>query len=604
MKILLHPPDARPARGGWALLVTLTLTACAAMVMAGVLSWSNTSSWVIARNNEYYATSYAAEAATEKAMSGMIQDYENTGWGYVASRLSIYSNAIPNASDSPYWNNYSFSAGSNQPNLTVINLINQTNIVYLGSPYEGLMMLAAEYEVISTVSNSSSGFNISAAVGQQINLGVVPIFQFAIFYQNTLEINPGSAMTVNGLVHGNTNIFIDPTGALTFSNSVSSSGSIDMYENPLDPTSGRPAVGTATFDGSELSGVSPLNLPVGTNSSGTVSNNVEAILQIPPSGAGPTSATGTNYLYNQADMIILVSNNSVTVQSGPGSQSNPNVAIFTNTTAWTNFLSTNSGTQFYDQRDALTVQAVDLDVGNLAKWAATNTTVLGPQSTNLGRQVDSVFIQDFRTTNSSTQPGIVLTNGTTLPNLGLAVVTPDPVYIKGNYNVGTNWTAGTAPNSVGIPTNLNTANTSQTYPAAIYADAITILSPNWVNSTGTESYTSRTATADTVNAAFLEGIVPSNGSYYSGGVENFPRLLENWNGTVQFTYNGSMVAMFDSVYATGKYLNPGNYYYQPDRVWAFDTNFNNPAKLPPLTPKVVAVNRGAWTFLNPNTTKF
>jgi hypothetical protein len=591
MNLSPHPVASRRARRGWALLVTLALTACAAMVMAGVLNWTNTSSWVIARNNEYYATSYAAEAATEKALAGMVQDYQNAGWGLVASKLSTYSNAVPNSGDSPYWTNYSFSAGPGQVNQTVINLVNPTNIVYLGAPYEGLMMEAWQYEIISTASNATSGFSIAATVGQQINLGVIPIFQFAIFYQPTLEINPGSAMTIGGLVHGNTNIYIDPSGALTFSNSISASGTIIMAENPQDPTSGRPATGSATFHSSDLSGVSPLNLPI-TNSAGTGSSNVESILQIPPAGVVASSLTGSNYLYNQADMIILVSNSTVTVLSSPNNPVNPSAAVFTNT-AWTNFLSTNAGTQFYDARDNLTVQAVDLDVGNLAHWAATNTTVLGPQSGNLGRQINSVYIADFRATNSSTQPGIVLTNGVTLPNLGLAVATPDPLYIKGNYNVATNF----------IATNTGTANTSQTFPAAIYADAITVLSSAWNNANGKAAYTSRVAANDTVNAALLTGIVPSNGTYYSGGVENYPRLLEDWSGYT-LTYNGSMVAMFNSVYATAPYLNPGNYYYQPVRNWSFDVNFNNPAKLPPLTPKVLYINRSAWAFLNTNTTRF
>jgi len=594
MKTRLHPVGSRRARGGWALLVTLALTACAAMVMAGVLNWTNNSSWVVARNNEYYATSYAAEAATEKALSGMIQDYQNGGWGLVTSKLSTYSNAVPNSTDSAYWANYTFSGGPGQVNKTVINLVNPTNIVYLGAPYQGLMMEAWQYEIISTASNFSSGYGIAAAVGQQINLGVIPIFQFAIFYQTTMEIDPGATMTITGLVHGNTNIYIDPPGALTFSNSVSASGSIIMTENPLDPTSGRATVGTATFDGSELSGVSPLNLPVGTNTSGTGTNNVEVILQIPPTGVGPSSSGGSNYLYNQADMIILVSNSSVTVTSGPNNASSPSAAIFTNN-AWTNFLSTNSGNQFYDQRDSLTVQAVDLDVGNLAHWAATNRTILGPQSTNLGRQIESVYIADFRATNSSTQPGIVLTNGMTLPNLGLAVVTPEPLYIKGNYNVSTNL--------AGPATNTGTANTSQTFPAAIYADAITVLSSAWNNANGSASYTTRVPANDTVNAAFLTGIVPSNGTYYSGGVENFPRLLENWSGYT-LTYNGSMVAMFNSVYATAPWQQTGVYYQPPTRQWAFDVNFNNPAKLPPLTPKVLDVNRSAWSFLNTNSTSF
>ena len=71
--------------------------------------------------------------------------------------------------------------------------------------------------------------------------------------------------------------------------------------------------------------------------------------------------------------------------------------------------------------------------------------------------------------NVVSQAGVVLTNGTTLPPQGLGVATPDPVYIVGNYNVSTN----------GIATNLGTFNTSQTRPAAVYADAVTVLSSAW-----------------------------------------------------------------------------------------------------------------------------
>ena len=143
MKIHVAQSKKMGRRGGWALLVTLTLTACAAMVLAGVLNWTNTSSWIVARNNEYYATS-TPRRRRRKRSSWMIQDYDNSGWSYVASRMSTYSNAVPNSSDCAYWNNYSFSAGPGQMNQTVVNLVNQSNVVYLQAPYEGLMLLAAE----------------------------------------------------------------------------------------------------------------------------------------------------------------------------------------------------------------------------------------------------------------------------------------------------------------------------------------------------------------------------------------------------------------------------------------------------------------------------
>ena len=75
----------------------------------------------------------------------------------------------------------------------------------------------------------------------------------------------------------------------------------------------------------------------------------------------------------------------------------------------------------------------------------------------------------------------------------------------------------------------------------------------------------------------FEGIVQSNPTIsgnYSGGVENFLRLLESWSSKT-LTYNGSIVVMFPSIYATNSWEPTGNYYNPPTRNWAFDANFTN-----------------------------
>jgi hypothetical protein len=190
------------------------------------------------------------------------------------------------------------------------------------------------------------------------------------------------------------------------------------------------------------------------------------------------------------------------------------------------------------------------------------------------------------------EPGIVLTNGTALPSNGLSVVTPDPAYIVGNWNVSTD----------GVHIVTQSYNTADTLPSGIYADAVTVLSPAW-SPKETNSGATYTASADTVNAAILTGIVPSNGTYYSGGVENFPRFQENWSG-VNFYYNGSMVEMFTSQIANYPWPGTGTVYNPPTRNWAFDTNFNNPARLPPLTPRVIYLNRARWSTLAPGATSF
>jgi hypothetical protein len=95
-----------------------------------------------------------------------------------------------------------------------------------------------------------------------------------------------------------------------------------------------------------------------------------------------------------------------------------------------------------------------------------------------------------------------------------------------------------------------------------------------------------------VNAAILSGIVPSGKGYYSGGVENFPRFLEDWGGKT-LTYNGSMVAMFNSLIATAPW-GSADVYSPPARNWAFDQNYIDATKLPPGTPEVRAVIKSTW----------
>jgi hypothetical protein len=86
-------------------------------------------------------------------------------------------------------------------------------------------------------------------------------------------------------------------------------------------------------------------------------------------------------------------------------------------------------------------------------------------------------------------------------------------------------------------------------------------------------------------------------------VENLPRFLENWSEQ-QFTYNGSMVCMFNSQIATNAYPGTGAVFEPPTRTWAFDNNFNNPNKQPPMMPKVVTVQRSQWVELQPYQSSF
>jgi len=72
------------------------------------------------------------------------------------------------------------------------------------------------------------------------------------------------------------------------------------------------------------------------------------------------------------------------------------------------------------------------------------------------------------------------------------------------------------------------------------------------------------------------------------------KTANNPNKSGVLTYNGSIVVLFSSIYATNFWQPTGNYYDAPNRQWGFDVNFTRQNRLPPMTPQVRAVVRQFW----------
>ena len=434
----------------------------------------------------------------------------------------------------------------------------------------------------------------------------VPVFELAVFYNLDLEMNPGVAMTINGAVRGNQNIYAtgnSSSSPLTFAASVESAQQINQFSSPLDPRS--PArssnvVFTAS-NNNPISNAAPFYLSIGA------SNNPAKILSIAPAGIDPNSNTGQAYIYNQADIIITNSAatnlsvfyqnlNNVPAQllvpmdatniyiSGQTYVTNPVTHIVTtiNVYSTNSYYSFTTNVTFYDYRESKTIKAVQFDVAKFGNWL-TNTSggknyqmLNTTGGTSKSHSINIVYVYNNLTNNSSQLPAVRVVNGSRLPAAGLTVATPFPLYVLGNYNTTTN----------GINFSTTLGDTANAYPAALMGDAITVLSANWSDAfNASTSLVFRNSVSTTINAATLQGIVSSNGTYYSGGLENILRLEEDWGGTT-LTYNGSFVVLFVSQYATAPWGN-SNYYGVPARAWGFDTNFLNQAKLPPATPLIV-----------------
>jgi Tfp pilus assembly protein PilX len=185
--------------------------------------------------------------------------------------------------------------------------------------------------------------------------------------------------------------------------------------------------------------------------------------------------------------------------------------------------------------------------------------------------------------------GMSSTPASYLPMPGFTVASENPVYVQGNYNTSVSdpfWTAGTT-----------TATHSN---ASIIADSVTLLSNattaagwNDLNSLNNPTTLGNRNPTDTYyrlaisagkNIPFpqptFSGVAKDFGT--DGGLHNFLRLLENWGATL--SYNGSLVSMYYSEYNTGTFKCCTTVYSAPTRNFYFDTQFLNPATLPPATP--------------------
>ena len=573
MKTQIAP---RSGSGGYALVMVMLVTAMALLVLSASMNWTSQTALLNERNNQLSTSLFAAEAATEKVLTRMSRDYEVSGEGTVYGNLSQYQALYPTTNESSYWANFQFSNAQGGSGQTYVQRTATQSYVQLESVYSGLSGFATTYKIISNARQTNGRFNLTNAVQQEVQLASIPVFQFAIFYNSLLEFTWAAPFTVRGRVHANNNIYTGSSQPLTFSADVTATGSIQ--KRTWGGYNVSAMTGSINYQAQKETNVTSLTLPIGTNNTAAA---VREVINQPPAGESSSSAIGQQRYYNKAELQILVSNSTVTIKVQQPFDTSPVTINWTNANY---FITTNLS--YTDQREGKTTRTTEIDVGKLITWSGTNSQVIGKLGS--GNPPNILYVADNRTVTSSQIAVVRLVNGQVLPSRGLTVATPNPLYVKGHYNV---------PNAY-----LGTTNTSSSKPASLVSDALTILSPNWNDANSASSFTSRPSVDTTVNSAILTGDVDSAGANgdtpFSGGVMNLTRLLEDWgNGARRLTLNGSIVNLFNSVRATAPWQTPGTYYYAPTRDFNFDNNFLDSTKQPPGTPALRTLIRSKW--LNP-----
>jgi len=475
-------------------------------------------------------------------------------------------------------------------------------------PYAGMKGIATDYQIAAQVAAAGGTQSSLTQVFQYIQ---VPLFQFAVFYGKgvDLEIAPGANMTLNGPIFANSNIYMAPGATLQVNSRMATAGNIyrTIKSSGVEGLNGNPQImddkgsykalnfdhvdkknftgswtasqwqaeAQSTFGGmvkDSAMGITEITPPVPSLFNNPCNPDKQAHTLIEMPLVGDSSALTAAKLYTQADLRIV---NGVATDQNGNPVTLPAGTITTTST-------------FFDSREGQMMAVTQVDVSKLN----TAVPVSGGGSCSSGCLTNwNGMVYVASTTNSfgpSTPcssnktlacPAVRLVNGanagtTTLPTKGLTVVSQNPVYIQGDYNPGLPATQA---------------------PAAVLADAVTVLSNNWSDAnaaTSSSTLGSRTPTATSVNAAIATG--PSNESTSGAGngqLENDIRFLENWSG-VTINYSGSLVNLWHSQQVTQPWQNTGVYYNAPVRNWSYDTLFDT--TIPPGTPKGVVMQKGRW----------
>lgn len=618
MKITLHSP-VRPR--GFALIMVLILVTVSLVILASSMNRGQTVALLNQHNVDFGTCSVAAEAAVEKAYARMAYDFQSYGVAGVSNNYanSIYQNNIPNANEGAYWAGFIFSDAQGNSGKTYVSQVGSYSGP-LPSAYDGLYAAPGSpvYRIISNVQRTNSLTKVIGTAQEDILLAMVPLVTWAIFYNGPLEFTQCATMVVNGRVHANGRIYVGTSASLTFSNGVSTTSILDA--TPLDGVSSYGTNWHTTFNATPGYTTNVASVTVSLNMT-----NSHTLIDIPPVNELATSIQGIQRLYNQAQMVLLVTNTfgsstSLTVQlkvqtsvngAVPGYDPTPSVFLFTNATAGvlaTNlpFLTLTNTT--YDDREYKTNLFTQVDIGRFATWIATNTTVQTKLPATSAQYPTILYVGDRRSVSTGQLASVRLVNGAQLPangNFGFSVATPNPLYVWGNYNVQT---------SAGGGQSIYTNDTTYTVPAALLSDSLTVLSGHWTDSLGFSNYVQNStfaASNNTINAAIVTGSMPSTGNTettFSGGVHNLPRLLENWSSATLWL-NTSVLRLWDSQMATNQFRNPygfnpaptNAYYNPPTRRYSFDLNYLDPAKVPPGIPVALVPIRFAWGVPPPGT---
>ena len=589
------------SKDGFAMAATLGVLTLLSVLVVTVFANAMASFRSGMTDLEKTRTYYAAEAAAESGMAQVALALEDA-----VLEDDELSTIVP-----PTIEGFTFDS------FSVVREGGVTTETITDGPYAGLFSLT---QVVEITAEARSRDYIASAVMVTAKAQAIPIFQFGVFFENDLEITNGPRMDFDGWVHSNGNIYLNSANQY-FGDVITTPNNLyhDRKDQHNNLTGTYIADATATyvqldFDSRDTPDPDAFKIESDANFDNRVKTSAYGVdsLKVPlPAGVNPAILIQPRDIadgpleqqskfawkadwYITVDLSQMTNGNANANAANGNANGNANAANGNangnlnggNTTgngslcgdAITHTRPAGAGVPnpsecaaifsfgpdwIYEGRETRYLDVLDIDVNQLNLWAtgADQTSVLyitmaTPGALDPGG--DLIY------------PVVRLVNAQTLAN-PITFATEHPLYVLGDYNT-VGW-----------------------QPSALVGDAITYLSNAWDDSQHHElgPFTPPTAADTDIYAAVMAGHsgtpcdheVAGCGitSPYGGGLENFPRFLEDWNPEI-LLFRGSLVSLNFSQQATG--LWGGGYYNPPVRDWEFDMRFNDPANMPPGTPVV------------------
>ena len=482
--------------------------------------------------------------------------------------------------------------------------------------FGGLNAIQYRYDVHSEARNPRDN-SLEARTVMTFRSRLVPVFQFAAFYNKDLEILPGADMTLNGRVHVNGDLYTNAsdtlhiTGKTTMGKRDNGSGG-NFYRRRKNNSSCGGTVRVGDVDPTtnpdpavDCHGAGYIAQSVLDNWNGQIETGLDT-LTVPEVDA---FNVGGQY-WDQADLrialdaqtnaVIIPRRNIVAnqIQTDVAATATLQTCLDSNSPQpWNGGIALPASgavdvsvlPSFFDRRENNNKLMLEIDVQALLHCMSDNPLMW---SNNPNNDIDEtsqgglvIYATVFdNSANINGSPinnyGVRVRNGAQLQSndsshsdiQGLTFVTDQAMFVQGDYNRdGDDWR-----------------------PASFLADSLNILSNAWDDDTDSNRGLGNRVAEDTeVNAAFLAGTdstgnregTGGQGGDYNGGLENYPRLHERWSGRT-LTYKGSFVSFDKPQHVNGRW-GQGNVYNAPRRNWSYDERFNNAEQLPPMAPRFV-----------------